>query len=199
MLYFLQYYLEFKTKETLYYALFIFCNLAYTLIHEKFLLPPQIIHSLNSYLTVINISAVGFYYLFIQHLLNFKFQNKHLNKLFNVLTIVNIVVVTFLIILALNKIDSNIFLFGISIISFPLYIYIIISLGKMNLSYSKYITFALIILVFGMSLSALLSIIQYYKKDFDSTLITLPSQIGLLGDLVLFNIAINKKNSVSRY
>ena len=199
MLYFLQYFFEFKTKDTLYYALFIFFNLLYTLVHERILLPSNFILLLESYLNVISISSVGFYYLFIQHLLNLHGQNKPLNKLFNILTITNMIVVSILVSLAIVNIDSNILLFAVSILSFPLYIYIIVCLGKMELPYSRYITFALIILVFGMSTSALLSIIHYYYPSFDSTFITLPSQIGLLGDLVLFNIAINKKNAISLY
>lgn len=199
ILYFLQYYFEFKTIETLYYALFIFCNLIYNIFNFKdFFLQNFFLHN-DSFLNIDYILSIGFYYLFIKHLLNINNKNKKLNKLFNTLTNLNIVLLLIFTILAMANISSNVLLWSLIVLFFPVYVYGIFKVNKIKLPYTKYVTVAVLFLTICMSITAFLSLLNNYKYPMSNWEIDLPLQIGLLADLILFSIAIHKKYSAIRY
>ncbi|CAN5756691.1 hypothetical protein BH11BAC4_BH11BAC4_01360 [soil metagenome] len=199
--FFLQYSII-KRKEHLNYAIYLLCLAIYYIlaVPEMFF---QIVPANTSQVAAFNLfkrpvqflSSV-FYTSFIIYYLGLKTKSTFLYKFFRILIGLYLIVALACFLCNFFKIPYDNIYIIFSLLLFPLQVYVLIALFRHKVAYSRYIIWGSIIIVFTSAVTLVYSLylFKYEPGNINANAQSyFPVQIGILLDMFLFTIALQKK------
>lgn len=201
MLFFFIQYMILKKIEYLFYGLYLFSvSLYYILAIPNLFFNWSSNERLAEILTLfkrpVQFFTSIFYTYFIIHYLGITRQSKSLFRFLKILiSIYFILSATFLLFNLLHLQYEN-FFYIINMAIFPVQFFIVLTLLKNKIRYSKYIIFGTLIILIGSSITLLISIYgaKHNMQSLSQSIrVFLPVQICILADMFLFSIALQRK------
>jgi signal transduction histidine kinase len=189
-----------KRKEHLYYALYLLTLSVYYLlalpnlffsISEK---NSEVITALNLFKRPVQFMSSVFYTFFIIYYLGLKKTSPHLFKFFRILIGCYLMLSATCLVLNFLHVHYDRIYYLISMVLFPIQLYVVIALLKGKVPYSKYIIWGTIMILLGSTATLLISIyVPHTGTLIDVVQIFLPVQLSILIDMFLFTVALQKK------
>lgn len=199
LFFFLQYNIL-RRKEHLYYALYLLAVGCYYILAIPplfFKVTPHnqaVIDSLDIFKRPVQFLTSVFYTYFVIYYLGLKNAHSPLYKFFRFLIVAYLLMSGLCLLLNFLKIGYNNFFYIANMLLLPMQLYVVISLLRNPLPYSKYIIWGTIMILFGSTITLLISIYGPKPVNLMQAInIFLPVQFCILIDVYLFAVALQKK------
>ncbi len=199
--FFLQYSII-KRKEHLHYALYLLSLSVYYMLAVPEILfnvplnDQAAIEKFNLFKRPVQFMSSVFYTLFIIYYLGLRSRSAFLYKFFNALIVLYLCVSAACLLCNIFKIPYDNVYYIFSLLLFPLQVYVLLALFKHKVPYANYIILGSIIIVVSSAITLVYSIYLFKNEPgniFANAQSYLPVQVGIMLDMFLFTIALQKK------
>jgi signal transduction histidine kinase len=200
--FFMVQYIILHRKEHLSYSLYLsFLWIYYLLaIPEAFfpvdLKDPSVVYLFNLFKRPVQFTISVCYTFFIIYYLNLRINSVFLYRLFRTMNIIYVSAALLCLLGNILNVNYNNTYFIFSIALFPVQIYLIIALFRHQVAYSRYIIWGSFITVVASSITLVYYIYLFSRPQipyYANALSYLPVMAGILADMYLFSIALQKK------
>lgn len=200
--FFMVQYIILRRKEHLSYSLYLsFLWIYYFLAIPEVFFPvdindPDVVYKFNLFKRPVQFTISICYTFFILYYLNLRVKSVFLYRLFRTMNIIYVSAAALCLIGNIFEFNYDNIYFIFSIALFPIQVYLIIALFRHQVAYSRYIIWGSLITVITSSTTLVFYIYLFSKPQIASyanALSYLPVMTGIIADMYLFSIALQKK------
>lgn len=200
MFFFLQYNIL-KKKEQLYYGFYLLLLFVYYLlaIPEFFFdvsrKEQDLVHQYDIFKRPVQFLISVSYTLFVMHYLGLKQKSPPLNKIFNWLLRIYLLLALGCLVANYLRLNYDLVYYLVSMLLFPLQVYMVVALFKYSVPYARFVIWGSLNVLVGSLVTLMLSLymVKYPGGVINNANAYYPVIISVLADIFLFTVAIQRK------